>query len=61
MPLTLDDAVPLAKAAVPVLRSIARSLSRKSEGGRKITREEAREIGEKLAKLASAFAAEALD
>jgi hypothetical protein len=55
MPLTVLDIPAIAKAAGPVVKEIAKDLRRDSDGGKKITKDEARRIGEKLRTLAEQF------
>lgn len=61
MPLDLSDVPPLVLEGLRVLDTVRRGLRKKSEGGKKLTTEEKREIGEALVKLGERFLLEAAD
>lgn len=61
MPLTLLDLPALVKPSAALIRELARALRKTSDGGKKITRDEARAIGEKLVALGQAFLKAAAD
>lgn len=61
MPLDISDAPSLVPAVLPVLRTFVRALRRSSEGGRKLTKSELRDIGQKLVDIGTALLKEAAD
>lgn len=61
MPLDLLDLPKLVGPSASVVRSLGASLRKRSDGGKKITKAEAKEIGQTLVKLGEAFLAAAVD
>lgn len=55
MSLDAGDLPSLLRTALPVVREVLHALRLHSEGGRAITRDEARRIGERLAELGAAL------